>query len=81
MNEDYKLSFHHLINVKAITFPIVIIIVISILIVSSSPVLNRNHIAVAQQQQPFETKDLSFEIDNVRFSHHTASVNGIQFTT
>ena len=35
-----------------------------------------------QQQTAYDAgkpiKDLSFEIDNVTFSHHTASVNGIQ---
>jgi pimeloyl-ACP methyl ester carboxylesterase len=31
-----------------------------------------------QQQQPFVSKDISFDIDNVTFSQHMASVNGIQ---
>ena len=31
-----------------------------------------------QQEQSLISKDLSFEIDNVTFSHHMASVNGIQ---
>src|SRR5436190_2970873 len=36
-------------------------------------------ISPAKQQQPFETKDISFDIDNVTFSHHMASVNsGVQ---
>jgi pimeloyl-ACP methyl ester carboxylesterase len=31
------------------------------------------------KQQPFETKDISFDIDNVTFSHHMATVNsGVQ---
>ena len=30
------------------------------------------------KQQPFVSKDISFDIDNVTFSHHMASVNGIQ---
>jgi pimeloyl-ACP methyl ester carboxylesterase len=34
--------------------------------------------AKQQQQHPFVSKDISFDIDNVTFSHHTASVNGIQ---
>ena len=29
-----------------------------------------------QQQQPFVSKGISFDIDNVTFSHHMASVNG-----
>ena len=36
-----------------------------------------NHITIEQQQPPF-IEDLSFDIDNVTFSHHMASVNGIQ---
>jgi pimeloyl-ACP methyl ester carboxylesterase len=36
-------------------------------------------ISPAKQQQPFETKDISFDIDNVTFSHRMASVNsGVQ---
>src|SRR5215207_7977228 len=31
-----------------------------------------------QLQQSFVSKDISFDIDNVTFSHHMASVNGIQ---
>ena len=37
-------------------------------------VLNQNHTAIAQRQQPQEQplvpKDISFDIDNVTFSHH-----------
>jgi pimeloyl-ACP methyl ester carboxylesterase len=33
-------------------------------------------ISPAKQQQPFKTKGISFDIDNVTFSHHMASVNG-----
>ena len=35
-------------------------------------------ISPAKQQQPFVSKGISFDIDNVTFSHHMASVNGIQ---
>jgi pimeloyl-ACP methyl ester carboxylesterase len=38
-------------------------------------VSNQNHIAIAQEQQP---NGNSFQIDNMTFSHNTASVNGIQ---
>jgi pimeloyl-ACP methyl ester carboxylesterase len=31
-----------------------------------------------QQQHPFVSKDISFDIDNMTFSHHMASVNGVQ---
>jgi len=43
-------------------------------------ILNQNHTAMAQQQQEQApaSKGISFEIDNVTFSHHMASVNGIQ---
>ena len=37
-----------------------------------------NHTTIAQQQQSSFDEDLSFDIDNVTFSHHMASVNGIQ---
>jgi pimeloyl-ACP methyl ester carboxylesterase len=44
--------------------------------------LNPSHAAVAQQQiqqqQPATFNGTTFQIDNVRFSHHMASVNGIQ---
>ncbi|MGB7954667.1 MAG: hypothetical protein WCF23_11870, partial [Candidatus Nitrosopolaris sp.] len=55
--------------------------------------LNQNQIAIAQQQKlhgsqnnqtsSFLTKQqqptgIPFQIDNMTFSHHTASVNGIQ---
>ena len=60
----------------AITFLIIGIIVISILF-AFTLVLNQNHTAIAQQQQP-TLEEISFDIDNVTFSHHMASVNGIQ---
>ena len=50
----------------------------------SSLVLNQNQTAIAQQQQQQQqeqalaSKGISFEIDNVTFSHHMASVNGVQ---
>jgi len=49
-------------------------------IILSSLTLNINHTATAEQQQqslPF-IEDLSFDINNVTFSHHIASINGIQ---
>jgi type II secretory pathway pseudopilin PulG len=33
-------------------------------------------ISIAKQGQPFVSKGISFDIDNVTFSHHMASVNG-----
>jgi pimeloyl-ACP methyl ester carboxylesterase len=59
----------------AMTFLIIGIIVTSILF-AFTLVLNQNHTAIAQQQPTLE--GISFDIDNVTFSHHMASVNGIQ---
>ena len=54
------------------------ILVITVIIISSLS-LNKNQYAIAEQhKQPPFNEDLSFDIDNVTFSHHTASVNGIQ---
>jgi pimeloyl-ACP methyl ester carboxylesterase len=39
---------------------------------------NQMLLSPAKQQQPIVSKDISFLIDNVTFSHHIASVNGIQ---
>jgi hypothetical protein len=52
------------------------ILVVSIIIYSSLT-LNINYTTISQQQPPFN-EELSFDIDNVTFSHHMASVNGIQ---
>jgi hypothetical protein len=64
-------------------FPFLLLAVTSIGIV-----LNSTQIALAQQQQSQANltsveqqqlmEGISFEIDNVTFSHHTTSVNGIQ---
>jgi pimeloyl-ACP methyl ester carboxylesterase len=55
-------------------------VVIGILI--SSLMLNPSHTAIAQQQpeqqQALALNGTTFHIDNVTFSHHMASVNGIQ---
>src|SRR3954451_25312606 len=64
---------HH---VTTITFLMTGIISTGILFVFAL-VLNQNHTAMAQQQQP-TLEGISFDIDNMTFSHHTASVNGIQ---
>jgi pimeloyl-ACP methyl ester carboxylesterase len=80
-NSILNLPFH----VKAITFLMTgIIIVTGIIFVSSLLILNQNHTAIAQQQQTRQqqeqalvSKDISFGIDNVT-SHHMASVNDIQ---
>src|SRR5919197_6449063 len=60
----------------------IIIIAVMLVIATStvfiSLVLNQNQIAVAQQQEQSTLEGISFDIDNVTFSHHMASVNGIQ---
>ena len=52
------------------------ILVVTVIIISSLT-LNLNYTTIAQQQSPFN-EDLSFDIDNMTFSHHMVSVNGIQ---
>ena len=61
--------------VTAITFLMIGIISMGILFVFTL-VLNQNHTAMAQKQLTLE--GISFQIDNMTFSHHTASVDGIQ---
>src|ERR687896_1800004 len=65
---------HH---VTAITFLLIGIIATGILF-AFTLVLNQNHTAMAQQQQQPTLEGISFQIDNMTFSHHMASVNGIQ---
>ena len=91
--KDNKSSFHFSLCFITIFFTILV----AIFIVIESPILNTNHIALAQQQQQVNKVEsnnqtshlakqqsssviegLSFDIDNVTFSHHMASVNGIQ---
>src|SRR5215213_6627505 len=69
-----KSTFHASHHVTAITFLLIGIITTNILSVFTL-VLNQNHNAMAQQQQPTGN---SFQIDKMTFSHHMASVNGIQ---
>jgi pimeloyl-ACP methyl ester carboxylesterase len=79
MNEKDNFSFHFSFSKTLIFF----MIVFTTLVVESSISLNINHPAIAEQQQqqqqslPF-IEDLSFDIDGVTFTHHMASVNGIQ---
>ena len=74
-----------------------IVIALFVVIATSISVIeigsNQPQITMAQQQQPQVANQsssvlkqqlfegISFEIDNVTFSHHMASVNGIQCTT
>jgi pimeloyl-ACP methyl ester carboxylesterase len=80
--KDNSSSFHLSFCVTA-TFLTILIVATGIIFVSSL-ILNQNQSAIAQQQQqqhqqqPSVSKDISFGIDNVTFSHHMASVNGVQ---
>ena len=71
-----KFTFHASHHVTTIRFLIIGIIATNILF-AFLLVLNQNHTAMAQQQQP-TLEGISFDIDNVTFSYHMASVNGIQ---
>ena len=76
MNEKDNFSFHFSFSMTLIFF----MIIFTTLVVGSSLSLNINHAAIAEQQQQSLSfiKDISFDIDGVTFSHHMASVNGIQ---
>src|SRR3712207_3166172 len=79
---------------KLLVLPIIIqIAVLTVMIVSASPLVLYQQQSIAQQQQQQSQSNqtssmvkqqqpslpgTSFEIDNMTFSHHTASVNGIQ---
>jgi pimeloyl-ACP methyl ester carboxylesterase len=76
MDGKDKPAFHASHHVTAITFLLIGIIVTSILF-AFTLVLKQNHTAMAQQQPP-TLEGISFQIDDTTFSHHTASVNGIQ---
>jgi pimeloyl-ACP methyl ester carboxylesterase len=75
MNEKSIPFFQFSFYLVTIFLPILVVTVI----IFSSLTLNMNHTTIAQEQQqsPF-IEDISFDIDNVTFSHHMASVNGIQ---
>jgi pimeloyl-ACP methyl ester carboxylesterase len=79
MNQKDNFSFYFSFYLVTIFLTILVVTVI----IFSSLTLNINHTATAEQQQqqqqslPF-IEDVSFDIDNVTFSHHMASVNGIQ---
>src|SRR5918994_581830 len=78
---------------KLLVLPIIIqIVALTVMIVSASPFVLYQQQSIAQQQQQSQSNQTSsmvkqqqaslpgtsFEIDNITFSHHTASVNGIQ---
>jgi hypothetical protein len=70
-----KPKFHASHHATATTFLIIGIITTGILFVSTL-VVNQNHTAMAQQQQ--QPNGISFQMDNMTFSHRTASVNDIK---
>jgi len=70
-----KSTFHASHHITAITFLMIGIIATGILFVCTIASY-KNHTAMAQQQQ--QPTGNSFRMDNMTFSHHTASVNGIQ---
>ena len=74
MVDKDKPTFHASHRVTTITFLLIGIIITTGTLFVSTPVLNQNHTAMAQQQQ---SNGNSFQIDNMTFSHRTASVNGI----
>jgi pimeloyl-ACP methyl ester carboxylesterase len=78
MNEQDNFSFHFSFYKTLIFF----IFFFTTFIVMSSLSLNTNHVSIAEQQQQQQSlpfiEDISFDIDGVTFSHHMASVNGIQ---
>jgi pimeloyl-ACP methyl ester carboxylesterase len=76
VGKDGKPAFHASRRMTATTFLMIGIIITGILSVFTS-VLNQNHTAMAQQQQS-QPNGNSFQIDNMTFSHHTTSVNGIK---
>jgi pimeloyl-ACP methyl ester carboxylesterase len=73
VGKDKRIPPSH--HVTTITFLIIGIIATGILF-AFALVLNQNDTAMAQQQPTLE--GTSFQIDNMTFSHHMASVNGIQ---
>lgn len=74
MGENVIFSFHFSFSLKVrfLTF----LFVTTIFVISLT--LNQDQIVIAQQQQQQFLEDISFDIDGVTFSHHMASVNGIQ---
>jgi alpha-beta hydrolase superfamily lysophospholipase len=75
MVEKDKPSFYASNHVTAITFLIIGIITTSTLF-AFPLMLNQNHNAIAQGQQLLNGN--SFQMDNMIFSHRTASVNDVQ---
>jgi pimeloyl-ACP methyl ester carboxylesterase len=81
--KDKSTTLHAPCHVRAVTFLTIGIIIITGIFVCTL-IFNQYHTAIAQQQQQQQqeqslaSKGISFEIDDVTFSHHMASINGIQ---
>src|SRR6188472_2128609 len=72
-----KPTFHASHRVNATTFLLIGLIITTGTLFAFTPVLNQNHnTAMAQQQS--QPNGNSFQMGNMTFSHHMASVNGIQ---
>jgi len=72
MNEGDNFILNRQYHLNPITFLICGVIVTGIFVCTL--ILNQNHIAMAQQ----EPNGTSFQMNNMTFTHRTASVNGIQ---
>ena len=70
-----KPTFHASHHMNTITFLLIGLIITTGTLFVFTLVLNQNHTAMAQQQQPTGT---CFQMDNMTFSHNMASVNGIK---
>ena len=78
MNEkDNSFSSDLQTNVTAITSLTIFIIIVTGILFVTSLILSQNN-SIARQEQALASKDISFVIDNVTFSHDMASVNDIQ---
>ncbi|MGH9974427.1 MAG: alpha/beta fold hydrolase [Nitrososphaeraceae archaeon] len=89
-DEEWVEAHKALLKKGILYFKIAVVAALAVIIFTAAPfALNLQQRSIAQEQeQPQEQQtvnnagkpieDLSFEIDNVTFSHHTASVNGIQ---
>jgi len=72
-----KPTFHASHRVNATTFLLIGLVITTGTLFAFTPVLNQNHnTAMAQQQS--QPNGNSFQMGNMTFSHHMASVNGIQ---
>jgi hypothetical protein len=75
MSNEKSFLFHNTVYYVAVFLIVVTASGISPLVGIGS---NQPQITMAQQQQHQLLEGISFQIDNVTFSHHLASFNGIQ---